>query len=110
MMLLETKYSNAQLNRIRDQGIIYMCACPSQVSLEITNLRKLFEFQRQCVRKDESYINNETHRLIAKVTAEAHKLMEDCLDEILHREGWDLETLEMPENLRELMLKIADEE
>ncbi|MEQ1620689.1 MAG: hypothetical protein ABL919_04730 [Methylococcales bacterium] len=110
MLLLDTKYSHAQLDRIRDQGAIFMCACPSQVSLQITHLRKLFEYQRQCVRSDESYINSETHRLIAKATADAHKIMEDCMEEILIREAWNLETLEMPANLRELMLKVAEDD
>lgn len=109
MIELEKKYTNSQLEKIRDQGVIYMCACPSQVSVQIANLRLLFDYQRKCVAKNESYINDETHRCIAKATAQAHKVMEECLEEILNQEKWDLETLEMPENLRQLMMEIAEQ-
>jgi hypothetical protein len=31
--------------------------------------------------------------------------MEKCLHDILIREGWDLETFEMPKNIRDLIVK-----
>ena len=35
----------------------------------------------------------------------AHEIMEKCLHDILIREGWDLETFEMPKDIRDLIVK-----
>ena len=35
----------------------------------------------------------------------AHEIMEKCLHDILIREGWDLQTLQMPEHLRDLIVE-----
>ncbi len=104
-MNLTIKYSNAELEKIRDQGLVYMCMCPSQVSEHISNLRRLFAYQLNCTSKSKMALDITTHERIAKATHEAHDIMQACLDDVLHHEGWDLETLEMPANLRELMEK-----
>jgi uncharacterized protein (UPF0335 family) len=67
--------------------------------MQITNLRKLFDYQKQCIEMDElsgNGIDVKVHRRIAEVTKQAHQLMEQCLDEILDLEGWDRSKLEMP--------------
>lgn len=48
-MSLETKFTDAQLRRINLQSILYLCSCPSQVGVEIASLRKLYEYQAECV-------------------------------------------------------------
>jgi hypothetical protein len=44
----------------------------------------------------------DTHRCIADAVERAHAVLEDALDEVLRIEGWDKESLVMPEGLRTL--------
>jgi hypothetical protein len=110
-MQLCIQYTNAQIEKIRDQGFIYMCACPSQVSEQISHLRRLFAYQFNCMNNVESemVIDVQTHEIIAKATHQAHEIMQKCLHDILVHEKWDLETLEMPENLRKHLEHILTE-
>ena len=103
-MKLDYQYSDEQLEKIKDQGLIYVCVCPSQVSEQILSLRLLLKYQAQCQKEvDERTID--THNLIVDASVKAHEIMEKCLHDILISEGWDLQTLQMPENLRELIVK-----
>jgi hypothetical protein len=102
-MNLDNKFTALQLAIINDQGVLYECACPVHVSLQIINLRKLFDYQQECMSIDISPTNNvqmQVHRHIAEVTKQAHRLMEQCLDEVLELEGWDKNKMEMPIGLR----------
>ncbi|MCK7490431.1 MAG: hypothetical protein MZW92_00430 [Comamonadaceae bacterium] len=38
--------------------------------------------------------------MIAESTQQAHALLEDCMEKVLEIEGWDRETLRMPEGMR----------
>lgn len=100
---LNIQYTNAQIEKIREQGFIYMCACPSQVSEQIAHLRRLFKYQRNCINSGEALLDLKTHEIIASATRKAHDIMQQCLHDVLIHEKWDLETLEMPENLRQLL-------
>jgi hypothetical protein len=100
---LNIQFTNTQIEKIREQGFIYMCACPSQVSEQIANLRKLFKYQRNCITNSEALLDLKTHEMIADATSRAHDIMQQCLYDVLVHEGWDLETLEMPANLRQLL-------
>lgn len=104
-MELNIKYSNTQLEKIREQGFIYMCACPSQVAEQVVHLRNLSAYQHKCMTLGETALEIETHKLIAKATHQAHDIMQDCLHNVLIYEKWNLETLEMPTNLRQLLEK-----
>ncbi len=104
-MKLNIVYSNAQLEKIREQGFVYMCACPSQVSEQIARLRRLFAYQQNCINGSETPLDIKTHQLIAKATSRAHDMMQECLHDVLVHEKWNLETLEMPDNLRQLLEK-----
>jgi ABC-type uncharacterized transport system ATPase subunit len=98
-MNLDQKFTALELAIINDQAALYTCACPVHVSLQITNLRKLFDYQKQCMEMDspaENSVDVQVHRRIAEVTKQAHQLMEQCLDEILDLEGWDRRKLAMP--------------
>jgi predicted transglutaminase-like protease len=108
-MELNIQYSNAQIEKIRDQGFIYMCACPSQVSEQISYLRRLFTYQRNCITSGEMLLDAKTHELIANATNKAHDIMQTCLHDVLIHEGWDLNTLEMPDGLRQLLEKTLSE-
>ena len=98
-MNLDNKFTALQLAIINEQAALYTCACPVHISLQITNLRKLFDYQKMCMDKDtlsESSVEMLVHQRIADVTKQAHQLMEQCLDDVLDMEGWDRTKLEMP--------------
>ena len=109
-MDLNNKFSALQLAIINDQAALYTCACPVHVSLQITNLRKLFDYQNQCMEIDDlmtgSKVEKQVHQRIAEATRQAHQIMEECLDEILDLEGWDKTKMEMPPGLRTRIEKI----
>ncbi len=106
--MLTIHYTNVQLEQILEEAMIYMCACPAQVSEQLLLLRKLFDYQRSCISKGSLLV--EVHRRIADSTRIAHAEMEKCLDEVLHIEGWDLQTLTMPEGLRKLRQKSIEQD
>jgi uncharacterized protein (DUF305 family) len=100
-MNLENKFTALQLAIINEQAALYTCACPVHISMQITNLRKLFDYQQTCMDiPSESDTHLQVHQRIAEVTKLAHQLMENCLDEILDMEGWDKTRLEMPAGIR----------
>ena len=109
-MKLETQFSNAQLQRINLQGMVYMCSCPSQVSGQIDSLRKLFDYQENCSEGSRGDIQAKVHQRIAAASQQAHQIMEACLSDILDLEGWDRETLEMPAGLRAMLEQELDGE
>ena len=104
---METKYSKAQLQRVRAQSIVYQCACPAQVSTMLSSLLSLYEYQESCIDKDD--VDVQVHRRIADATAETYRIMEQCFTDVLQLEGWNLETLEMPELLRNRLIKQISE-
>ena len=96
-MNLDNKFTAIQLAIINNQAALYTCACPVHVSLQITNLRKLFDYEKMCMETPtESSLEMQVHQRIAEVTKQAHQLMEQCLDDILDMEGWDRTKLKMP--------------
>ncbi|MEY4209633.1 MAG: hypothetical protein RLZ92_11 [Pseudomonadota bacterium] len=102
-MSLETKFSDVQLRRINLQSILYLCSCPSQVGMQIDGLRKLYDYQANCAERGRSEVQNQVHQRIAEATIAAHRIMEDCLLDVMHLEGWDPVTLEMSEGFRTLL-------
>ncbi len=101
-MNLDYQYSDEQLEKIKNQGLIYTCVCPSQVSEQVLGLRSLLNYQAECQKEvDERTID--THNLIVEASVKAHEIMEKCFHDILIRECWDLETLEMPKDIRDLI-------
>lgn len=109
-MKLETRFSNSQLQRINVQAILYLCSCPSQVGVQIDGLRKLFDYQANCSDRSRSELQTKVHQRIAEASQQAHRIMEDCLKDVLEMEGWDPETLEMPAGLRTLLEQEIDGE
>lgn len=107
-MNLDNKFSALQLALINDQGMLYECACPVHISLQIINLRKLFDYQKECMALDilpENDVQMQVHQRIAEAAKQAHQLMEQCLDEVLGLEGWDKTKLEMPAGIRKRIEK-----
>ena len=101
-MNLDYQFSDEQLEKIKNQGLIYTCVCPSQVSEQILSLRLLLKYQAECQKEaDERTID--THNLIVDASVKAHEIREKCLHDILIGEGWDLQTFEMPKDIRDLI-------
>ncbi len=108
-MQLEQRFSIEQLEIINEQAMIYTCSCPAQVSAQIASVRKLFDYQLACLDKpQDSALQSQVHRRIAEACQETHRILEQCLDEILTLEGWNRDTLEMPAGLRILLEKAID--
>lgn len=97
-MELPQKFRDDEILKIVEDAMLYMCACPGQVAAEIHRLRELFRYQRQC--ETEAGNHPQTHQTIAAATAQAHAALETCLEQVLAIEGWDRQTLTMPEGLR----------
>ncbi len=104
-MNLDNKFSALQLAIINEQAALYDCACPLHISMQITNLRKLFDYQNQCMEMEqpaENKVYTQVHQRIAEATKRAHQVMEECLDNVLEMEGWDRTKLAMPAGIRKL--------
>lgn len=100
---METRYTQEQLNQIREQALIYQCACPAQVSRLLSEMLDLHRYQAECLNRTD--VDVAVHRAIAKATEEIYPRMEQCLTDVLTLEGWDLERLTMPESLQKTMFK-----
>lgn len=99
-MDLQTGFTEHELEKIIEEAMLYMCACPGQVATEIRRLRELIRYQRNCERSETS--STLVHRTIAEAGVQSHVLMENCLQQVLEIEGWDRATLKMPAGLRKL--------
>jgi hypothetical protein len=95
---MKTRFSSVQISKIIDQALVYQCACPAQVATTILEMRDLFDYQQKC--QSDATADRAVHAAIARATEEAHARLEECLDEVLGIEGWDRETLTMPEGLK----------
>jgi hypothetical protein len=108
-MLYEERFSDEELARIIEEGMIYMCACPAQVADAMRKLRALYRYQRNCLAQPQN--DATVHTTIAESTIQAHATLQDCLDRVLDLEKWDRATLQMPAHLRtrQLTEMLADE-
>lgn len=97
------QFSTSQINKIIDQSLTYQCACPAQVCRAIMDMRKLHDYQMNCINDSEN--DKLVHSAIAQATEKSLLLMEDCLKQVLNIEGWDMETLAMPELLKQKIMK-----
>ena len=95
---MKERFNPSQISKVIDQALVYQCACPAQVCRAIFELRELYEYQMNCA--SDAVNDEKVHKTIAQATEKAHELMEDCLNEILEIEGWNKESLVMPELLK----------
>ena len=100
---MKEQFSAAQVSRIIDQSLIYQCACPAQVCRAIFELRELYEYQMNCANNTAN--DKRVHTAIAQATEKSHAVMEACLADILAIEGWDPQTLTLPESLKQKTAK-----
>ena len=92
------RFSDGVLAKILDQSIFYQCACPAQVCKHINRQRELFAYQSNCLNLTDT--DRAVHQRIADTVRRNHIEMEDCLEDILRLEGWDMISFEMPEALK----------
>lgn len=97
-MELPKRFSDQELEQIVEEATIYMCACPGQVAVQLRSLRELYRYQLCCATEPEN--DGSVHSHIAAAIAQSHAIMEVCLEQVLALEGWDRQTLKMPEGLR----------
>lgn len=99
---MDKTYSEEQLVYIRNQALIYQCACPAHVTVVIDAIRTLHNQQVNCL--NESDTDNAVHMRIKESAEKNHSELEKCLTDILKLEGWNLDTLVMPEYLKKRLL------
>ncbi len=99
---MNTRYSDEQLTHIRNQALIYQCACPAHVTAVINAIRALHEQQQNCI--NESDTDHAVHTRIQQSADKTHSELENCLTDILQLEGWDMDSLQMPEYLKKRLL------
>ena len=99
---MDIRFSDKQLNSIRDQALIYQCACPAQVATSISELRRLHIMQGACL--NEGAVDVAVHEQIRRSAEKAHAEMESCLADILRLEGWDMQSLIMPTDLQKRLM------
>jgi hypothetical protein len=94
---MKLRYPQESLVHIVEQAIVYQCACPAQICKAITQVRDLYSYQRECLTQTDT--DRSVHERIAEACARNHAELEQCLEDVLRLEGWDLTTLKMPENV-----------
>ena len=97
------RFTDTEVEKIVDEGLIYMCACPAQVAETLRKVRNMYRYQLNCLRNPEN--DCRVHDTIAAVSVQVHAQLEDCLEAVLALEQWDRETLTMPVGLRERQAK-----
>jgi uncharacterized protein YcgI (DUF1989 family) len=101
--MYEEVFSDAEIGTVLEQAMIYMCACPAQVAATLRTVRELHRYQQRCMASPKA--DKTVHLEIEKAAAAAHAVLQDCLLKIIDLEGWDRNTLQMPDGLREYQLR-----
>ncbi len=102
-MIYEERFTDAELDSVIEQGMIYMCACPAQVADGLRKLRELLRYQNRCLENPNN--DHRVHKAITRSVIEAHEIMQRCLDEVVVLEKWDRATMQMPEDLRKRQMR-----
>ncbi|MFO7602268.1 MAG: hypothetical protein R6X06_00470 [Gammaproteobacteria bacterium] len=102
---MQQTYSDAQLMHIRDQAMVYQCACPAQVCVAIDSIRSLYQQQLRCL--DTTDTDRSVHERIKASAERSHAELEACLTDIIRIEGWDMATLKMPAYLQKRLIDDA---
>lgn len=100
--VLKSNYSHGQLRSIIEQAFIYQCACPAQVAKQLSDLQHLYNYQMACV--NETGTDAAVHKRIAESVERSYAELEQCMTDVLILEGWNLETLKMPDYLQKRLV------
>lgn len=102
-MVYEERFTDGELEQIRSEGFVYMCACPAKVAEAVLLVRELYRYQLSCLKSPEN--DHVVHQTIAQTAIATHAQLQDCMDQILIIEKWDRKTLQMPADLRVKQLR-----
>jgi cell division protein ZapA (FtsZ GTPase activity inhibitor) len=91
-------FSDRDLEKIIDEGMVYMCACPAQVADALRKVREMYRYQISCL--SDSNNDSRVHRTIGRTAIAVQHQLEECLEKVLEIEQWDRATLTMPAGLR----------
>jgi hypothetical protein len=97
------RFTDTEIEKIVDEGLIYMCACPAQVADSLRKVRNMYRYQLRCLRDPQN--DHRVHDIIVIASVQVHAQLEDCLEAVLVAEQWDRKTLSMPPELRERQAK-----
>ncbi len=92
------RFTDSDLEKIIEEGLIYMCACPAQVADTLRKVRALYLYQLNCLKAASN--DSTVHTTIAQSAIATHAELEACMEKILDIEKWDRVKLEMPPHLR----------
>lgn len=95
----ETLHRTATRNNHRRSNHLHVCL-PGPGGRADSPFAANDSLQNNCAIQEDT--DTVVHKSIAKAGLQAHAILEDCMDEILELEGWDRETLRMPEGLRRM--------
>lgn len=96
---MKTRFSDQTISLILQQSTAYTCACPAQICKAINEQRRLFQYQAKCLNLTDT--DKAVHQLIANTSEITHAELENCLEQVLILEGWNMETYQMPESLKQ---------
>jgi hypothetical protein len=105
-MINDPRFSQDEIFRLLDQAMIYMCDCPGQVARLVSLVRDAYAYQDRCLEDRDNLAS--THQAIKATLEQCHALLENCLEQVIESEGWDRQTLAMPEALRRRMIDSND--
>ena len=105
-MTYTERFSDTELEKIIEEGLIYICACPAQVADTTRKVRELYRYQIGCLSEPKN--DSRVHTAIARTAALVHAQLEECMDSILLIEQWDRDTLTMPPHLRKRQMQELD--
>lgn len=99
---MKINFDENKLQKIKKQAVIYQCACPASIADSLLSTRALYRYQEKC--EEFTTTDLQVHKRIKASVERVHKELEECLEDVLRLEGWDMETLTMPDNLRKTMI------
>ncbi len=99
---MNIRFSNEVITHILQQSLVYTCACPAQVCKAINEQRALFNYQKQCLNLTDT--DKAVHQVIAATVENTHAQLEQCLEDILRLEGWNMDTYQMPEAMQKRLI------
>ena len=102
-MTYSEHFSDAELEKIVEEGLVYMCACPAQVADTTRKVREMYRYQADCLKEPKN--DARVHTAIANTAAAIHAQLEQCMADILEIEQWDRATLTMPPHLRKRQMQ-----
>ena len=95
-------YTPQDLLHILEQAVIYQCACPAQICKSLQSAHALYAYQQQCLNATQTDVA--VHQRIAETALRLIAELEQCLEDVLQLEGWDMATLTMPADLQKRLL------